>query len=106
MSLGRSILLRLPLPISDFSRIAFSTSAYAIPLIACLPTIALSFSISTEIVTMKSVCTVLLALSGASAFAPAQTARTSTKLAATEELVGLRGGNGPESGGKIVSHVL
>jgi hypothetical protein len=55
---------------------------------------------------MKSVCTVLLALSGASAFAPAQTARTSTKLAASEDLVGLRGGNGPESGGQIVSHLV
>jgi hypothetical protein len=55
---------------------------------------------------MKSVCTFFLALSGASAFAPAQTARTSTKLAANKELVGLRGGNGPESGGQIVSHIV
>ena len=51
---------------------------------------------------MKSVCVFLLALSGASAFAPAQSARSTTQLAAAEELTGLRG-TGPETGGKIVS---
>lgn len=45
---------------------------------------------------------VLLALTGASAFAPAQISRTSTRLAASEELQGLRG-IGIESGNKIVS---
>ena len=54
---------------------------------------------------MKSVCVFLLALSGASAFAPAQTARTATQLAATEELTGMRG-TGIESGNKIVSSVV
>jgi hypothetical protein len=63
------------------------------------------FQYPRKFVTMRSICTVLLALSGASAFAPAQTARTSTKLAASEELVGLRG-TGIESGGKIVSEVM
>lgn len=52
---------------------------------------------------MKSVCAFLLAVSGASAFAPAQTARTTFSLAATaEDLAGLRG-CGPETGGKVVS---
>ena len=55
---------------------------------------------------MKSFCAVLLALSGANAFAPAQPARMTTQLAASEELVGLRGGNGPETAGKIVSTLL
>ena len=53
---------------------------------------------------MKSFCAVFLALSGASAFAPTQTARPVTQLAATEELAGMRG-TGIESGNKIVSYL-
>lgn len=51
---------------------------------------------------MKSVCAFLLAVSGASAFAPQQSARTTTSLNVAPELQGLRG-VGIESGGKVVS---
>jgi hypothetical protein len=53
---------------------------------------------------MKSVAVFALALSGASAFAPAQSSRAATGLAASAELEGMRG-VGIESGGKIVSIV-
>jgi len=56
---------------------------------------------------MKSACVFLLALSGVSAFAPAQTARpATTQLAATEELASIRGANSPETGGKTVRSVF
>ncbi|CAB9499537.1 Fucoxanthin-chlorophyll a-c binding protein [Seminavis robusta] len=51
---------------------------------------------------MKTFCAILLAVSGASAFAPAQTGTSSsTRLAATEELAGLRSGAGPETAGQV-----
>jgi len=51
---------------------------------------------------MKSFAVLFLALSGASAFAPASTGRSATQLAAAEELASLRG-VGPETANKIVS---
>lgn len=44
----------------------------------------------------------LSAIAGASAFAPSAPSNVATSLAASADLESLRGGNGPETGGKIV----